>query len=146
MTPVKLEELSVGTVLPELQRRVTQERINLYAAASGDYNPIHLDPDFARKSGLDGTIAHGMLVLAYISEFMTANFGQAWLTGGSLGARFKAPARSGDTITVNGRVTSVEKEAGYTLISCEVFCRNQPGEAVINCETKVKVKADENSR
>jgi acyl dehydratase len=137
---LKLDELNVGTVLPELQQPVTQEHVKLYAAASGDFNPIHTDPEFARKAGLDGTIAHGMLILAYLSRFMAGNFGPAWLTGGSLSARFKAPARPGDVITVSGRVTAVKKEGGSTLISCEVLCQNQKGEAVINCETKVRVK------
>jgi acyl dehydratase len=137
---LKLEELNVGTALPELRQPVTQEHVNLYAAASGDFNPIHTDPEFAKKAGLDGTIAHGMLILAYLSRFMASNFGRDWLTGGSLSARFKAPARTGDVITVSGRVTASKKEGESTLISCEVLCQNQKGEAVINCEMKVRVK------
>jgi 3-hydroxybutyryl-CoA dehydratase len=140
------EELKIGAILPELKRPVTQEHVNRYAAASGDFNPIHIDPEFAKNTPAGGTIAHGMLVLAYISESMTGSFGKDWLTGGSLNARFKAPARPGDVITVSGRVTAMKKEGGSTLVSCEVLCQNQQGEAVINCETKVRVKDDEDSR
>ena len=142
---LKLEDLSVGTSLPESKRRVTQEHINLYAEASKDFNPIHLDPEFARQAGLDGTIAHGMLILAYLSEFMTDNFGQAWLGGGSLVARFKSPARPDDTITVSGKVTGVQRENGTILVDCDVLCQNQRDEPVIICETKVRVKTDEDS-
>jgi acyl dehydratase len=142
---LKLEELSAGMSLPELKRQVTQEHINLYARASGDFNPIHIDPEFARKTQLGGTIAHGMLILAYVSEFMTSSFGQNWLSGGSLNARFKAPARPRDVITVSGKVTMVQRENGFTLIHCDVLCQNQQGEPVIICETKVRVKADEDS-
>jgi 3-hydroxybutyryl-CoA dehydratase len=142
---LKLKDLNVGTSLPESKRRVTQEHINLYAEASKDFNPIHLDPEFARQAGLDGTIAHGMLILAYLSEYMTGNFGQAWFTGGSLNARFKAPARPDDTIAVSGKVTGVQKENGTILIDCDVLCSNQRDEPVIICEAKVRLKTDEDS-
>ncbi len=142
---LKLKELGVDTSLPELKRQVTQEHINLYAAASGDFNPIHIDQEFARQTPAGGTIAHGMLILAYVSEFMTGNFGQNWLTGGSLKARFKSPARPGDTITISGKVTAVQREDGFILIHCDVLCQNQQSEPVIVCETQVKVKDDGDS-
>ncbi|MFH1646459.1 MAG: MaoC family dehydratase [Chloroflexota bacterium] len=140
---ININELSIGSSLMELKRQVTQERVNLYAAASGDFNPVHIDQEFAKQTPMGGTIAHGMLILAYISEFMTNNFGQAWLTGGSLNARFKAPARPGDTMTVGGTVTKLQKEDGVASVSCEVLCQNQQNEPVIVCETKVRVKTDE---
>jgi 3-hydroxybutyryl-CoA dehydratase len=140
-----LKKLDAGVSLPRLERRVTQEHINLYASASGDFNPIHIDPEFARKTPAGGTIAHGMLILAYVSEFMTNSFEMDWLTGGNLSARFKVPARPGDIITVSGEITGIQKEDGATCIYCDVFCQNQRGEAVIIGETKVKVKNDENS-
>ena len=142
---LKLKDLNVGASLPESKRRVTQEHINLYAEASKDFNPIHLDPEFARQAGLDGTIAHGMLILAYISEFMTSSFGQAWLTGGSLVARFKTPARPDDIMTLSGKVTGKQRENEAILIDCDVLCRNQRDEPVIICEAKVRVKTDEDS-
>lgn len=142
---LKLEELSVGTSLPESKRQVTQERINNYAAASGDFNPIHVDPEFASKTSLGGTVAHGMLILAYLSEFMTDSFGKSWLNSGNLSTRFKGPAYPGDTITVSGKVTGVQRENGSILIDCDVLCRNQRDEPVIICETKVRVITDEDS-
>lgn len=137
------KELTAGTNLPKLKRLVTQEHINLYAKASGDFNPIHIDREFARQTPLGGTIAHGMLILAYVSEFMTNSFGQAWLTGGSLSARFKAPARPGDTITVSGQVIDVQREDEILSVNCDVLCRNQQSDPVIICDTKVKVTANE---
>lgn len=142
---LKLNELSIGASLPELKRRVTQEHINLYASASGDFNPIHIDPEFARQTPLGGTIAHGMLILAYISEFMTSSFGLSWLTSGKLNARLKAPACPGDTVTVSGRIKKVQQEDGFFSIYCDVLCQNQHGEPVIISETKVRIKDDENS-
>ena len=126
--------------LPEVKKVITQPNINLYAQASQDFNPIHIDEEFAKKTPLGGTIAHGMLILAYISQMMTAAFGRSWLVGGKLSVRFRNPARPGDTITVSGKILKVEKNEGQTLINCDVLCHNQNGEPVITGEAKVRVK------
>jgi 3-hydroxybutyryl-CoA dehydratase len=143
---LKRVSFKAGAKMPELRRQVTQERVNLYAGASGDFNPIHIDPEFARAAQLGGTIAHGMLILAYLSEFMTNSFKLDWLTDGNLSVRFKVPARPGDTITVSGEITKIQPEGEFALIYCDVLCQNQRGESVIIGETKVRVKDDENSR
>jgi 3-hydroxybutyryl-CoA dehydratase len=139
----QLSELSEGMNLPESKRIITQANINLYAEASQDFNPIHIDEDFAKKTPLGGTIAHGMLILAYVSQMMSAAFGQSWLAGGKLNVRFKTPARPGDTITVSGRISRIEKGEGQTLIHCDVLCRNQNGETVITGGTSVRVEKRE---
>jgi acyl dehydratase len=138
-----LSNLNEGARLPEIKRSVTQENINLYAQASHDFNPIHIDEEFARKTPLGGTIAHGMLILAYLSQMMTSAFGRNWLTTGKLNVRFRGPARPGDTITVSGKVRQTEEKDGENLITCDVLCQNQKGESIITGETRVRVK-DEN--
>ena len=131
-----LKQLQPGDPLPEtLTRRIVQERINEYADASGDHNPIHIDPEFARKTALGGTVAHGMLVLAYVSELMTTIFKERWTHGGKLTARFKGAAYPGDTITVKGTVTKAETG----LLTSDVQVRNQKDEPVILCEATVEV-------
>ena len=140
---LQLSNLKEGTSLPEIKRSVTQEKINLYAQASKDFNPIHIDEDFAKKTPLGGTIAHGMLILAYVSQMMTDAFGRSWLIGGKLNVRFRTPARPGDTITVSGQIRRIEKSEGENLITCGVLCQNQNGESVITGETSVRVR-DEN--
>lgn len=138
-----LRKLNTDSNLTELKRLVTQEQINAYADVSGDYNPLHIDPEFAAKTELGGTVAHGMLILAYLSEFMTENFGENWINSGSLNARFKGAAYPGDTILVSGKVTGVEYEDNYVLVECDVLCSNQKEEPVITCITKLKGKNDE---
>ena len=134
---VKLEE---GGELPALTKAVTQQNINLYAEASRDFNPVHINEQFARKTPLGGTIAHGMLILAYVSEMMTAAFGERWLSGGKLDVRFKAAARPGDTITVSGRIIKLEKVDGQTTITSAVLCSNQKGEAIITGEATLTLQ------
>ena len=139
MSLERLSKLNEGMDLPEIKRNIIQENINLYAEASQDFNPIHVDEDFAKKTPLGGTIAHGMLILAYVSQMMTAVFEQSWLRRGKFNVRFKAPARPGDTITISGKICRVEKSEDQTLITCDVLCANQNGESVIIGETKVGV-------
>ena len=134
-----LSQLSEGMELPGLTKSVTQLDINLYAEAGGDHNPVHLDNEFAVKAGLGGTVAHGMLILAYISQMMTGAFGANWLQAGRLDVRFKAAARPGDTITVSGKVAKLVKANGQTTVTCSVQCVNPKGETVITGEAQVIV-------
>jgi 3-hydroxybutyryl-CoA dehydratase len=123
----------VGADLTPVVKEIAQEKIDRYALASGDGNPLHTDPQFAAQTMFGGTIAHGMLILAYLSEMMTAAFGQAWLSGGRLKVRFKAPARPGDTVSAVGHV--VRAEGGRTV--CAVECRNQRDEVLLSGEAEV---------
>ena len=137
---INIQDVTVGMALPEVEKFITQEDINRYAEVSQDFNPIHVDLDFAKKTLLGGTIAHGMLTLAYVSEMMTLAFGQSWLSGGNLGIRFKSPARPGDTLCTTGKVRKVEKDTKHAIIQCDVLCSNQKGETIIIGETKVRVE------
>ena len=132
-------EIHQGETLPPVVKHITQEKINLYAEASGDFNPIHIDESFAAQTPLGGTIAHGMLILAYVSEMMTLAFGKSWLSGGKLSVRFKAPARPGDTLTVSGKLDSLEDKNGVSYANCSLECHNQRGEAIIVGEAMVKL-------
>ena len=133
-------QFQIGQNLPEMKKQIVQKEINLYAKASRDFNPIHIDEEYARKTPLGGTIAHGMLVLAYVSQMMANNFGKEWLTGGSLNIRFKAPARPGDILTIRGTIRKIQNEPDRTVISCDVLCANQKNETVISGEALVRIK------
>lgn len=124
---IDLSTLREGTTLTEMAREIVQENINLYAEASLDFNPIHTDEEFARNTPLGGTIAHGMLVLAYVWQMMNANFGLQWLSSGKLDVKFKNPTRPGDTVSISGKVLKIEKEQ----VSCDVLCQNQTGETIV---------------
>ena len=132
-------ELKEGGELPSLTKLVTQENVNLYAEASGDHNPIHIDEEFASKTALGGRVAHGMLILAYVSEMMLGAFGKPWLSGGKLDVRFKSAARPGDIITVSGKVIKLEKSAGQTAVTCSVLCNNDKGEGIITGEATLTI-------
>lgn len=109
--------------LPKLVKTISQAQLNAYAQASGDYNPLHLDLDFAAKTQFGGVIAHGMLTLAFISEMMAAGFGRPWLETGTLNVRFKGAAYLGDQVATRGRVTKEEQLPPGRRIGCAVGVR-----------------------
>lgn len=137
-----LTEIEEGRVLSPVVRHITQEKINLYAEASGDLNPVHVDESFAAKTPLGGTIAHGMLSLAYVSEMMTSAFGRSWLSGGRLRAKFKESARPGDTLTTSGRIDCIDKKDDVLYANCNFECRNQKGELIVAGEAIVRLLDD----
>jgi 3-hydroxybutyryl-CoA dehydratase len=107
-----------------VEKHITQDMISAYADASGDDNPIHVDETFAKTTPFGGTIAHGMLTLASISEMMAASFGKRWLAAGKLKVRFRAPARPGDTITASATLQTDHRYA--------VQVANQDGDVLIS--------------
>ncbi len=138
-----LSEIRKDLTLPPVVKYITQEKINLYAQASGDFNPIHIDEAFAAQTPLGGTIAHGMLILAYVSEMMTQAFGKNWASNGKLSIRFKAPARPGDTVTASGKIDSIENQEGISSVNCSIECCNQKDETIITGEAIVKLPSRE---
>jgi 3-hydroxybutyryl-CoA dehydratase len=116
-----------------VRRTLDQSLLDRYADASGDHNPIHVDEEFARSTPMGGTIAHGMLVLSFISEMMAAAFGEAWLGSGSLDVRFRAPARPGDSVTA--RAAAQEPREGRLRYGVE--CVSQSGEVLISGTVEV---------
>ena len=128
-----------GEKLPTVERQITQGRIDKYASASGDFNPIHVDPEFAATTEFGGTIAHGMMVAAMISHTMTLAFNSAWLAGGRLKLKFRTPVFPGDTVTTFGEVQKVREVDGTREVVCSVGVRKQSGEEAITGEATVAI-------
>lgn len=124
-----LEEINVGDFLPQVEKDIDQERIWRWAKLSGDYNRLHVDPEYARQTPFKGTIAHGPMSLAFLHEIMMQSFGINWARGGQLlDVRFVAPIRPGDHIRIEGIVKEVEKKDGQKQVVCELAIINQQGE------------------
>ena len=121
-----------GNALPVVERLITQEQIARYAGASGDHNPLHLDPEFAAQTQFGGIIAHGMLTLAYVSEMLTIAFGLRWLEGGRLKVRLKAAARPGDVVRTWGKVVKNGAGPDHGETECSVGISNGQGEELIS--------------
>jgi acyl dehydratase len=117
MTVQPLAAVAAGTVLPPLAvDPISRTTLALFAGASGDHNPIHLDLDVARSAGLDDVFAQGMLSMAYLGRLLTNWVPQERLR--SWRVRFVAvtPVRAQPTCT--GRVLSVTD--GLAALELEV--------------------------
>ena len=136
MTQNETATLEAGSKLPPLTRKLTQEGINAYSDAGGDHNPLHVDPEFAATTRFGGPIAHGMLVLAFISDMLTGAFGKSWAESGSLKVRLRDAARPGDTITARGTVVARDGDR----LRCDIECVNQDSTVVIDGTAEVAAK------
>ena len=134
--------MNKGDALPTVEKAVDQARIEMYAEASGDFNPIHVDEEFAAQTRFGGTIAHGMMIAAAISEMMTAAFGTDWARSGRMKIRFRAPVKPGQRVTTRGGVRSVaETERGRRIV-CAVSVEKDDGETAISGTTEVEVGSE----
>ncbi|HTX07801.1 MAG TPA: MaoC/PaaZ C-terminal domain-containing protein [Solirubrobacteraceae bacterium] len=118
--------MTVGELVPKLSRRIDLRTLVRYAGASGDFNPIHYDAEYARAAGLDGVIGHGMLAMGLLSEAITDWIGDSGLVQ-SISARFTSSYRLGDVLTVSGTVVGVEDG----VAQLQLRCVNQDGLEVI---------------
>ena len=119
--------MSAAPRVEPVTRLLDQARVDAYARAARDPNPLHLDAQVARRSGFDSTIAHGMLVLALLSEVMSNAFGRRWAEGGALKIRWRAPALIPATVTARAELRShVDGVATY-----DVVCEDEGGTALL---------------
>ncbi len=122
------EDVEVGTELPSVKKPpITRLQLSKYAAASGDFNPSHVDEDIARDlGGMKGVFAHGMLGMGFVSQMLTD-----WLWDRPL-RQFTSRAvilvRPGDSLTCFGKVVRKWVDGEDNLIEMEVGARNQHGE------------------
>ncbi len=133
---------AIGDELPPLVKPpITQEQLRRYADASGDHNPIHLDEEAARRVGLSSVIAHGMLSMAFLGQFITQQLDtlpDAYLS--HLQVRFSSMVRLGDTLTCHGFVK--ERSGGgdaREIVTVECWVQNQKGEKVTLGEATVSL-------
>lgn len=135
-----IDEISVGQSAT-LEREVTQEVINSFAVASGDHNPVHVDPDFASGTQFKGTIAHGMLSAAYISAVLGTQLPGpgAVYTGQTL--KFRAPVRPGDKVVTVCKVKEVILDKKRVIMDTQCKVGDTvvlEGEAVLMVQPKPK--------
>jgi acyl dehydratase len=124
---------------PLVKPAITQEQLRRYSEASGDYNPIHLDEQAAQQVGLDGVIAHGMLSMAFLGQFVNRQI--ADIQGARmehLKVRFLNMVRLGDTLACQGVVkaqTTIDDLSQSIAIEC--WAQNQKGDKVTTGEAVV---------
>ena len=129
-------ELKIGDSF-STDRLVTDELVRKFAEVSGDYNPIHLDEDFARTTRFGKRIAHGMLSGAFISAVLGFEFKERKIVYLSQTMKFTAPVFLGDTVTATATVTNIREDRG--IVTLETVCTNQNGETLVKGEAAVMI-------
>ena len=100
---IALTNVQPGDKLPAVDfGRISRATLALYAGASGDHNPIHIDIDYARKAGVDDVFAQGMLSMGVLGRVVTAWAGIGRLA--SLSTRFMAITPVGVDLNCSGEV------------------------------------------
>ena len=139
MTIPTFDSLNVGDKIPGLNTpSVSRHTLALYCGASGDHNPIHVDLDFAKSSGLDDVIAHGMLSAGYLAQMLTNWVPQSALK--SFNNRFTAMTQIGDTVSCSGKIVEKFEKDGEKFIRLELYT-NTPQAQTIVAEAVVAVLA-----
>ena len=118
-----------GDPIPVLEvNAVNRVQIAKFAAATGDFNPIHCDEEFARKSGFPSVIAHGPLTLSLVARARGRTVGPHNIR--AVHAQFRAPVLPGDLLRVEGTVKSVTSLDGENQAECELQVVRGEGEIV----------------
>lgn len=120
-----------------ISREVTDELIRKFAEVSGDYNPIHLDEEFAAKTRFGKRIAHGMLSASFISAVLGYKLSEQKIVYLGQTLRFTAPVFIGDTVTAKAVVKNIREDK--QIVTVETTCENQNGETVITGEAKIMI-------
>src|SRR5260370_40004337 len=135
--------IAVGQELsPLVKPPITQEQLRRYANASGDHNPIHLDEQAAHRVGLDSVIAHGMLSMAFLGQFVNQQIAE--IPGAriaELRGRCINMVRLGDTLTCLGLVKSqaINDDLSQS-ITIDCWAQNQKGDKMTTDEAVVIVR------
>ena len=119
------------------ERVVTDELVRAFAVVSGDYNPIHLDEEFAKTTRFGRRIAHGMLTGAFISAVLGYEFAEKKIVYLSQTLKFTAPVYIGDTVTTTATITNIREDKN--IVTMDTICTNQNGEVVVKGESVVMV-------
>jgi len=138
MTQICSDELKVGDELPVLTKPpIDRTTLGLFAGASNDHNPIHIDIDFAKKCGMDDVFAQGMLGMAYLGQMLTNWAPQRALR--SFGVRFAVITRLGDEITCTGKVIKEFEQDRERRLRLEIEAVNQHGETKLMGQAVIAV-------
>ncbi|KGG85184.1 MaoC family dehydratase [Comamonas thiooxydans] len=124
----RYDKVQVGDALPALDLPpISRTTLALFAGASGDHNPIHIDTDFARKAGMPDVFAHGMLGMAWLGRLLTNWAPQSRLH--RFDVRFQGITHLANAISCTGRV--MEKRDADRSVRVEVQSSNQHGQTKI---------------
>lgn len=127
------KEFEVGAV-GEMTKEITSTDLSLYAAVSGDFNPIHFDPVYAKSSVFGEPVAHGMIAASLMAGVMGMKVPGPGTIYLYQTLRFLSPVRIGDLITARVEIVEILEKGRLRL---KTTCRKQDGSLVVDGEAVV---------
>ncbi len=125
------DSIAEGDAIPSLKKKpITQVQLARYAGAAGDFNPIHLVPSYAKEAGLEGTIAHGMLVMGMLAQMISNWVGVKPVT--KYGVSFRAMTKPGNVLTATGEVTKKYAVENEKFLDLNVRIADEKGEVKVD--------------
>lgn len=131
-----ITELEVGQTA-EIVRIADDEAVRKFAEVSGDFNPLHMDEEYARRSPFRGRIVHGALVASFISCVLGNHLPGPGAVFAGMSMRFERPVRIGDTVIARARVTEIDVKARRVKLAC--VCEVD-GETCMEADAEVIVR------
>ena len=135
-TTNKMMDLKIGDKF-STSKQITDSVVRAFADLSGDYNPIHIDEEFAKTTRFGRRIAHGMISGALISAVLGYEFKERRVVYLSQTMKFVAPVFIDDTVTATATVTNIRKDKN--IVRLETVCTNQNGETTLKGEAVVMI-------
>lgn len=137
-TEMKTEMLLKAGMTASYEKVITEEDIHAFAEISGDFNPIHIDEEYAKQSVFKRRISHGMILGGFISNVIANKLpgpGSIYL---NQTFTFEQPAFIGDTIIAFVEIISIREDKGIYMLS--TICKNQNDEVLLTGEAVVMNK------
>lgn len=120
---------------------VTESHIVQFAGLSGDYNPLHVDEEYAKNTGFKGRIAHGMLTASIISGYLGMLAYGTVIALLEVSFKFLSPVKIGDTVTTTAEVIEKKSSSKYNggIIKFKLNCKKQNNETAVEGEAVVLI-------
>lgn len=129
-------ELKIGDKFTTT-KQITDKVVRDFAELSGDFNPIHIDEEFAKTTRFGKRIAHGMISGALISAVLGYELRDLSVIYLSQTMKFTAPVFIDDTVTATATVTAIREDK--PIVTVETICTNQDGKTVVKGEASIMV-------
>lgn len=127
----------VGENLPDLiVGPISRTNLALYAGASGDHNPLHIDTDYANRIGLPDVIAHGMLIMGYLGRVLTNNLNQNQIL--EYGVQFSSITNIGDVLCCSGIVKEISGNKSNKILKLELNVKDQDNDTKLKGYSLIK--------
>ena len=132
-------DLAVGDELPPLTKSLDRADLVKYAAGSGDFNPLHFDPEFPPARGLGDNIVHGRLKYAALGQLVSDWLEhQGWVR--RLSAQYRGMDRRGAPFICRGRVSALREEGGLGVVELELWTESAEGERTTTGSAEVVLR------